>query len=201
MKTVANICGIALLASWPCFARSADAVDDALKAFRAGDAQQAVRLLSGAAQSGDLTAATNLGVLLARGQGVAQNDAEALYWLLKARLMGEPRAGRMAEAVARGITEDQHANVVDRLAHDLESRAQDGSIRALIALGALETALRSPADLGRGYMWFAAAAALGDREALILRDTIARDLTVEDRQAAQEELSQLYKKFPKIQMQ
>lgn len=192
MSRAHKLLGISFLAVWPLCAWPADAVDDALDAFRAGDAQQAVRLLSEAAQAGDLTAATNLGVLLARGEGVAQNDGEALYWLLKARLMGEPRAASMADAVARDVGKDLRADVVDRLARDLESRAKDGSIQALIALGALETAVRTPADPGRGYMWFAAAAATGHRDAMILRDIVAKDLSVEQRQVAQQKLSEIY---------
>lgn len=192
MTRAGILLGISCLAVWPVCAWPGDVTDDALAALRAGEAKQAVRLLSEAAQAGDLVAATNLGVLLARGEGVAQKDADALYWLLKARLMGEPRAAGMADALARDIGKDLRADVVDRLAQDLESQARQGSVRALIALGALETAVRTPADPSRGYMWFAAAAATGDRDALILRDMVARRLSSEDRQAAQAELSDLY---------
>src|SRR6056297_1114726 len=192
MTVLGQVCRVCVVASWPYVAWSADAVEDALSAFREGNMQHAVALLSEAAHQGDMTAAANLGVLLARGQGTAQNDAEALYWLWKARLMGESRAGHMADAVARCMSAEPRDEVLDRLARDLEAMVQDGSIRVLLALGALESALRRPADTGQAYMWFAAAAALGNTEALILRDKMALGLSASERQAAQEKLSKIY---------
>src|SRR5215471_9458253 len=66
--------------------------EDAMAAAARGDYATAVRLLRPLADQGDAQAQYNLGVLYDNGQGVPQNDAEAMKWYRKAAEKGHARA-------------------------------------------------------------------------------------------------------------
>jgi uncharacterized protein len=64
---------------------------DAMAAYERGDYATALRLLHPLADQGDAQAQYNLGTLYDNGQGVAQNDAEAMKWYRKAADQGDDR--------------------------------------------------------------------------------------------------------------
>ena len=66
-----------LLASGVSWAEDYDA---GLEAFNAGDYETAYETWRPMAEQGDAVAQNRLGIMYARGQGVAQDDAEAVRW-------------------------------------------------------------------------------------------------------------------------
>ena len=66
----------------------ADTFDDALKAYNSGKYAQVIELLKPLALNGDAGAQTNLGNMYANGQGVVQDDAEAVKWYNLAAAQG-----------------------------------------------------------------------------------------------------------------
>src|SRR5437660_1796183 len=72
-------------------------------AIAKGDYATALRLLRPLADQGDAQAQYNLGVMYDDGQGVPQNDAEAMKWYRKAAEQGEDRAqNNLASMYASG---------------------------------------------------------------------------------------------------
>ena len=56
--------------------------------YAAGDWQAAFKLYSKVAEQGDADAQFNLGVMYANGEGVAEDDKQAVYWYTKAAEQG-----------------------------------------------------------------------------------------------------------------
>ncbi len=71
----------------------ADAFDDGVVAFERGDYASAMRLFRLAANQGDPEAQISLGFMYAEGQGVPQDDAEAVRWYRKAAEQGHAGLG------------------------------------------------------------------------------------------------------------
>ena len=71
---------------------AADPDKDADAAFDRGDYGTALRLIKPLADQGHAGAQYNLGVMFANGQGVPQNDAEAMKWYRLAANQGNARA-------------------------------------------------------------------------------------------------------------
>jgi uncharacterized protein len=87
-------CGLLLLISALCFASEVTAQDvgtsviAGIGAYNRGDFSTAFRVLKMASDAGDSDAQVNLGYLYARGQGVAQNQQEALRLYLASAKQG-----------------------------------------------------------------------------------------------------------------
>jgi ATP-dependent protease ClpP protease subunit len=84
----------ALLGAGLLFARvvCADPFEDGLAAYQRGDYETAYQLLSPLAEHGQAAAQFNLGVLFENGLGVAQDQAAAARWYLKAAEQGDAAA-------------------------------------------------------------------------------------------------------------
>jgi TPR repeat protein len=82
---------IALLLSISCnvFAQS---FSDGSAAFNRGDYETAFAIFLSLAEQGDITAQKNLGVMYRNGEGVAENDAEAMRWIRLAAEQGDANA-------------------------------------------------------------------------------------------------------------
>ncbi len=65
-------------------------LDDGLGAYKRGDYAAARRVWAPLAETGDREAQYFLGHLYAKGQGVVQDHAEALYWFRAAAAQGDP---------------------------------------------------------------------------------------------------------------
>ena len=81
----------ALLASLALYAQGA-AIDAATEAYLAGDYPRAFGLFEPLAEEGDPLAQYSMANLYASGQGVAQDQAEAVRWLQRAARGGHRRA-------------------------------------------------------------------------------------------------------------
>lgn len=102
---------LALVLAVACLAGEAraDAFDDGVAAFQAGDHARAVQIFEPLAQAGDPLAQHNLGVMYEQGLGVAQNETVAYEWYKRAADQGNPQStynvGMMA-IEGRGVQQD-----------------------------------------------------------------------------------------------
>jgi TPR repeat protein len=69
-------------------ASSADSLNDAFEADKAGDYQTAARIYTRFAEQGDAMAQNNLGVMYQRGEGVPQDHQTAVKWYTAAAEQG-----------------------------------------------------------------------------------------------------------------
>ena len=75
-------------------AANAGPFDDALAAANRGDYATAFRLYRPLADQGNASAQDNLGLMYAKGEGVPQNNAEAVKWFRLAAVQGNASATR-----------------------------------------------------------------------------------------------------------
>ena len=66
--------------------------EDAFDAYNRGDFETALRLWQPLADQGNASAQYNLGLMYDKGEGVAENDAEAVKWYRKAADQGRATA-------------------------------------------------------------------------------------------------------------
>ncbi|WP_422002409.1 hypothetical protein [Roseovarius mucosus] len=174
------LCGAAAMAgSTPDFGRAVALAQD-------GQAGAAVAIFADLAQAGHRAAQVNLAVMLARGQGVPQDDQAAAYWAWRARLAGEMRAMEVSDLLLGRLTEAARARLADRLIADLSARAKDGVPGQFAAIGRVEAQLRTPAKMDEAALWFTLGAAFEEPGAVALREVAMADLVAKARLAVQE---------------
>jgi TPR repeat protein len=158
--------------------------EDANAALQHKDYATAYRLLRSLADSGNVFAQGIIGVMYAKGQGVPQNDAEAVRWYRLAADQGNAAAQlALASMYAKGRgVQQSDADAVRwyrRAAEQGESWAQT-NLGVMYAKGQ-----GVPRDYISAYMWFDLAAAQGDQAAVSNRDAAARRMTPEQIAEAQ----------------
>ena len=167
---MAMVLAVASLGAW------AGDFEDGVAAHEAGNYQAAAASFMRSAQQGDARAQYNLGVMYANGEGVRQDDAEAVRWWRLAAAQGNASAqyslGVMYDN-GRGVRQDD-AEAVRwyRLA------AEQGDAGAQLNLGVMYAngeGVRQ--DYVRAHMWFNLAAANGDENGFKNRDAAARRMT------------------------
>jgi len=159
--TLAIAVALCLGVSTPALTQNAGVLDT-IK--RMDELQTGIGEMKAAAERGDVKAQTNLGLLYATGQGVAQDDAEAATWFRKAADQGNAeaqanlgRAYRNGEGVER---DDAQAVAWYRKAAD------QGHVLAQANLGMMYARGRGVAqDDAQAVMWFRKAADQGDDDA------------------------------------
>lgn len=159
--------------------------DTALQLARGGQGGAAVAMFQKLAHAGDAAAQVNLAVMLARGQGLPQDEAAAAYWAWRARLAGETRATGLSDHLMTRLTEEACAALAARLLRDLTAQAERGEMQALVGLGRVEIEIRSPARLQEAALWFTLAAAFEVQHAMVLREVAMRDLEPAQRLSVQ----------------
>lgn len=146
-------------------AASAASLEEAKTAVDAGKFAQAAAIYRELAAAGDAKAQYNLGLMYARGDGVAENPQEAVKWY---RLSAE-----------QGFAEAQYALGVIYFSRDAgvpmdydeaikwyRQAAEQGHVRSQLNLGIVY--LRGdvvPQDIPQALTWFSLAAAQGDSDA------------------------------------
>ena len=117
-----------------------------------------------AAEQGDADAQNSLGVMYAKGQGVAQNDAEAVKWLREAAEQGEAKAQSNLGAMyteGRGVAQ----NDVEALKW-FRKAAEQGFVDAQFNLGLMYVTGKGVAQNDAEAMkWYRKAAEQGDESA------------------------------------
>ena len=130
------------------------------KAHNKGDYGQAAGRYGKDAEQGDAGAQYNLGVLYANGQGVPQDDKQAVYWYLKAAEQGDASAqnnlGSMY-ATGRGFPQDDMQAVSWYL-----KAAEQGDASAQNNLGSMYHAGKGiPQDDKQALIWYSKSAEQG----------------------------------------
>ena len=131
------------------------------------------------AEQGYASAQYNLGLMYANGDGVAENDQEAVRWYKLAAEQGDADAqhnlGLMYEN-GDGVAEnDQEAVRWFRLA------AEQGNASAQFNLGVMYANGQGVVqNIVRAYVWFSVAAAQGYEDGRTNRDIVSGILTAED---------------------
>lgn len=176
-------------------ADGADPFDAALTAARDGRPDLAAALFADLARAGDGAAQMNLAVLMARGDGLPQDRAGALYWAWRARLSGRPEAAPLIDLLSRtgaGIAPGagpaaavSARDLAARLVADLGSLAASGRPDAFLALGRVQAEVQEPPRPVEALAWYMLAAAHGVPHAALLRDAVALEIAPADRLAAE----------------
>jgi TPR repeat protein len=132
---------------------NADSLSDAKRALDAGDFATAAKLYMPLAQQGNADAQFHLGALYDEGEGVPENDVEALTWYRMAADQGHEAAQTVLGAmysVGQGVTQDfKEAVRWDRLAAEQGSATGQFNLAWLYKMGD-----GVPRDDVRAHMWF-----------------------------------------------
>ena len=177
---------VGLCVCWPSYT-SAEGTerDPSQDQTQTEDAVAAIRL---AAEQGDASAQYNLGVMYDSGQGVPQDETEAVRWFRLAADQGDAAAqfdlGLLYQS-GRGVPQDETEAVRwHRLAAD------QGHAAAQVSLGfAYADGLGVPQDRVAAHMWLRLAAAqvsTANRDFYVeARDAVAEEMTAEQIAEAQ----------------
>jgi TPR repeat protein len=129
-------------------------------AYKRGDYATVLLLMRPLAESGNALAQNYMGVLYDNGQGVPQDDAQAVAWYQKAADQGDPRGQTnlgAAYETGRGVTRDLRQAVKWH-----RKAADQGHAPAELKVGSLYAAGRGvPQDYGLAAQWFRRAADQG----------------------------------------
>ena len=169
----------AMLAAWLMLAAIAGNAfagpfEDAFAAYDTQDYATAYRLFRPLADSGSARAQTAVGIMYAKGQGVPQNNVEAVKWY---RLAAPTEGTRRPNLLSRGCTKRA---VVYRRAM---LRQQAGIVVLPTSWAQTNLGVKYargqgvPQDYITAYMWFDLSAAQGDQAAVSDRDAAARRMT------------------------
>jgi TPR repeat protein len=126
-----------------------------------GDYAAALREWRPLAEEGDDRAQYYLGIMYANGEGVPEDDPQAVYWFRKSARQGDARAqfnlGVMYE-FGEGVSEDARQAVIW-----YQQAAEQGHAWAQLGLGLMfANGTGIPRDNVQAYAWFNLAAAGGD---------------------------------------
>ena len=151
---------------------------------RAADRRIVVELLASkdfghdpkAAEQGYAHAQSNLGTLIRDGQGVAQDDTEAVMWFRKAADQGDAVAEFLLGnqyAFGKGVPQDYSEAM-----SWFRKAAEQGHPRAMHDLGVIYAkGLGVPQDYVRAHMWFSLSAAQGEQMAVKTLEMAERMMT------------------------
>lgn len=138
------------------------------------------------AERGDAEAQLHMGMRHATGDGVVQNDKEAVKWFALAAKQGLTEAQYQYGLVllrGRGVVQDYKSGF-----SWIEKSAKGGHAKAQYSLGELyRYGTGTAIDKSRAYLWFNLAAAQGIDAAAKARDSLVWQLKPEQLAAMQEE--------------
>ena len=158
---------------------SAQDFQKGLEAYRNGDYATALKEWEPLAERGNSRAQFNLGVMYDEGEGVPQDDKEAVRWYRLAAEQGYAMAqfnlGVMYDDGDGVPQDDKEAVRWYMLA------AEQGDVDAQVNLGVMYYNGQGVlADFVLAHMWFNIAAALGDEMGDEKREVISKQMTSED---------------------
>jgi uncharacterized protein len=146
-------------------AATADELTDALIRYAVRDYARAIELLTPLADRGDAVAQMQLGLIYARGEGVARDDTAAIDWLTRAAEQGQSEAQFELGIMHR----DGSGTPIDgKLAiHWFERAAERGAPHAFNAIGEMYLGHQDIAqDYEMALIWFFRGAQLENADAL-----------------------------------
>jgi len=146
-------------------AATADELTDALIRYAMNDYPRAIEMLTPLAERGDAVAQTKLGLIYARGEGVARDDVAAFGWLTRAAEQNQSEAQFELGVMYRdGVGTPANG----RLAmHWFERATQRGVPHAFNAIGEMYLGHQDVAqDYAAALSWFLRGAQLNNAESL-----------------------------------
>ncbi len=169
---------VALVLGWSGAAIAQD-VQKGWDAYQAGDYTTAFPEFRELAEQGHAWWQTMLGVMYAKGQGVVQNDAEALRWYRLAAEQGDVEAQfNVGTMYGDGLGVAQNYGEAVKW---YRLAAMQGHAPAQSNLGRMYDTGRGVAqDFVIAHMWFNIAVESGDSGAEIYRDSLELDMTSAD---------------------
>lgn len=167
-----------------CFSAYAGDFQKGVDAYENGDYQTALREWQPFAEQGFAAAQYNLGQMYAQGQGMPQNNAEAVKWYRKAAEQGYAVAqfnlGVMYHD-GKGVPQ----NDADAAKWYREA-AEQGVAEAQYNLGVVYAQGRGVLqDYVKSHMWLNIAGSNGSSQAIVNRDSLAKLMTPQQIQQAQ----------------
>ena len=171
---------IAAFAIWAVLAApvAAQDFDAGQAAYDAGDYATALENWRPLAEQGDAIAQSSLGFMYDSGQGVPQDDAEAVRWYRLAAEQGhaatQGNLGFMYEN-GRGVLQDY-----TKAARWYRLAAEQGNARGQVDIGVMYATGRGvPRDIVLAHMWFNIASVNGDEDAIENRARAVEGMTRE----------------------
>ena len=158
-----------------------------LAGFQPGLAEnQDIEQFRQAAEQGDAEAQNALGRAYAEGQGVAEDDREAVKWYRKAAKQGHPKAQfRLGTAYGFGYGVRENYRKARKW---YRKAAEQDPAQAQLSLGKVydDDEDGVPKDYVKAYAWYILAAAQGNKEASELKDSLREKMTAAQLTAAQD---------------
>jgi hypothetical protein len=145
-------------------------------AYNRGDFATALSSFRPLAEQGSASAQLNLGLMYSKGEGVPENDTEAVRWYRLAADQGHPKAQyNLGNSYANGTGVPQnHAEAV----RWFRLGADRGDAKAQYSLGVMyDNGDGVPENDVEAYKWWALAAAQGHSDAAKNRDSVRSEMT------------------------
>lgn len=159
--------------------------ETALDFLAAGQSSKAVAQFQLAAGTGHGEAQFNLAVMLAKGDGILQNDQDALFWAWRARMSGVKRAVTLVDYLYTRLPVDGSVITGTSLELTYSDLFQNGNADAALAMGRIHNEIYPERNVEMAYKWFTIAAALDVKYAKAFREAVAYELDAVQRSSMQ----------------
>ena len=153
---------------------------------------EAVKGFTSLANQGLPEAQFNLSLLFFSGLGTPKNFKDALYWSWYAHLNKHETAINQVNKTYDYITEELRNEVANKIIEELIAAANSGDQMSALKLGRTYMGLLVTPDYLSAYVWLSIAQAYGIEAASELLDETAKQLTLEDILAQQNEASSMF---------
>lgn len=169
---------------------SAAGFEKAVEHYKAKQFQTAFAQFYELATDEHASAQVNLAIMFAKGQGVPQNDAHALFWAWRARFSGASQAIPIIEYLTHKTIEADRVEIAKNLRFRYAARFEGGDETAALKMARTFNEVDNPRNPSLAYKWFTVAAAMDVQYAMALRETLALEISPLDRSRLQKEASE-----------
>ncbi len=175
-QVIALLWAVSTSISFASTSKAASTPDDAVVAYNRKDYATVFKIFTDMANQGDAFAQTFIGWMYDNGEGVPENDAEAVKWFRKAADQGHVRAQVFLAtryASGNGVQKD-----LVESAKWFTRAAELGDVNAQVSLAAMyDKGEGLTADLVQAYKWVSIAANRGAGKAKTLRDALVKKMS------------------------
>jgi hypothetical protein len=172
-----------------------DAFNAAVKAVKVRDYSRALTLFEQQANDAKHDAQYNMAVLLQAGKGRPRNYTEALYWGWLAQLGGIEEAKKITSDMQDALAEDDIKAVRTRVGDNLQSRLDNGDIKAIAQFADYNLTILEEPNHGIAYIWYSIAVALNIPDMIDHRDDTESDIEAKELAHLQTEARKLFEKY------